>query len=206
VWRWDQFEPFGDSVADENPSGLGVFEQPLRFIGTYADKETGLFYNGRRDLRPSDGRYVESDPIGLAAGLNTYLHVNANPLSYTDPTGLLSCEGTWVLEKELIFGGGLPSFTPCKCFWLCVPCRRQVAWSGNYLDLPSTTGVPHFNPTRPAEKASGLKAGPNTKGGGVSRGGAVGGGNSCLCDFPGQETGCPACYPDGTIGQASRTR
>src|SRR5438552_4830924 len=31
VWRWDQREPFGVSVPDENPSGLGPFEFPMRF-------------------------------------------------------------------------------------------------------------------------------------------------------------------------------
>ena len=36
MWRWDQQEPFGVNVPDENPSGLGVFEQPLRFPGQYA--------------------------------------------------------------------------------------------------------------------------------------------------------------------------
>src|SRR6185436_18569391 len=33
VWRWDQQEPFGVNVPDENPSGLGVFEFPMRFPG-----------------------------------------------------------------------------------------------------------------------------------------------------------------------------
>ena len=90
VWRWDQLEPFGVSAADENPSGLGAFEFNLRFPGQYFDKETGIHYNYFRDYDPSIGRYGESDPIGLRGGVNTYTYANANPLSVTDPLGLLS--------------------------------------------------------------------------------------------------------------------
>jgi RHS repeat-associated protein len=87
VWRWDQQEPFGVNVPDENPSALGVFEFPLRFPGQYADKETNLSYNYFRDYDAGIGRYAESDPLGLQAGLNTYLYAMV-PLAQFDLYGL----------------------------------------------------------------------------------------------------------------------
>ena len=76
------------SPPDENPSGLGTFEMPLAFQGSYRDKETNLHYNYYRDYDPGSGRYVESDPIGLKAGLNTYSYSHGNPVQLTDPAGL----------------------------------------------------------------------------------------------------------------------
>jgi RHS repeat-associated protein len=90
VWKWDQLEPFGNNVADENPSGLGAFDLPLRFPGQFFDQETNLHYNYSRDYDPSVGRYEESDPIGLRGGLNTYSYVKGNPLKLADPYGLFS--------------------------------------------------------------------------------------------------------------------
>ncbi len=49
--------------------------------------ETGLFYNYYRTYDPQMGRYIESDPIGLTAGVNTYAYVAGNSISYTDRFG-----------------------------------------------------------------------------------------------------------------------
>ncbi|MEX2198615.1 MAG: RHS repeat-associated core domain-containing protein [Burkholderiales bacterium] len=90
VWRWDQAEPFGNNPADEDPSGLGAFDLPLRLPGQRYDAETRLHYNYFRDYDSGIGRYVQSDPIGLVAGLNTYAYVDSSPLLGRDPLGLTS--------------------------------------------------------------------------------------------------------------------
>ncbi|NHZ83892.1 hypothetical protein F2P44_32175 [Massilia sp. CCM 8695] len=88
VWRWDSANPFGEDPPDENPIRVGNFAFNLRFPGQYYDRETNLHYNYYRDYDPQTGRYVQSDPIGLDGGMNTFGYVNGNPLSYIDPLGL----------------------------------------------------------------------------------------------------------------------
>src|SRR5438094_652337 len=98
VWRWDQQEPFGVNAPDENPSGLGTFNLPLRLPGQYFDQETNLAYNMTRDYDASLGRYISSDPIGLAGGLNTYTYVENRPTVFTDPLGLKTLQCTKLLH------------------------------------------------------------------------------------------------------------
>jgi RHS repeat-associated protein len=100
-WRWDQTEPFGLNAPNDDPSSLGIYEVPLRFPGQYADKETNNKYNYFRDYDSNIGRYVESDPIGLQAGPNTYLYVQGSPLGLYDKTGL-SWDGASQSARDLV--------------------------------------------------------------------------------------------------------
>jgi RHS repeat-associated protein len=88
VWSWESTEAFGNNAPNENPSALGVFTYNLRMPGQQFDRETGTFYNYFRDYDPQLGRYVQSDPIGLKGGANTFAYVEGMPLSLADKRGL----------------------------------------------------------------------------------------------------------------------
>ncbi len=92
VWRGN-YDPFGE-VTEQ----VALVEQNIRFPGQYFDQETGLHYNYFRDYDTLLGRYIESDPIGLDGGINTFLYVSNKPLNRVDIFGLAeSCK--WVIEK-----------------------------------------------------------------------------------------------------------
>jgi RHS repeat-associated protein len=82
VWR-AAIEPFGDAKIAPGTK----MELNLRFPGHYFDPELGLHYNRFRYYDPRLGRYLQSDPWGIAGGYNLYAY-GANPLLKADVRGL----------------------------------------------------------------------------------------------------------------------
>ena len=52
---------------------------------------SGQMYMRNRYYDPQTGQFTQTDPIGLAGGLNVYGFANGDPVSYWDPSGL-ACE------------------------------------------------------------------------------------------------------------------
>jgi RHS repeat-associated protein len=103
VWTWEG-EPFGSAPASDDNG----FQFNLRFPGQYLDQETGLHYNYHRDYDRQIGGYIQSDPIGLTGGTNTYAYVSGNPLTFEDPFGLFGWADMPTLPQEVVdFSAGL---------------------------------------------------------------------------------------------------
>jgi RHS repeat-associated protein len=171
AWRWDA-DPFGTAEPNSNPGGLGTFSYNLRFPGQYYMAETGLNQNYFRDYDPAVGRYVESDPVGLRAGANTYSYVRNTPVRRFDSTGLADCDGQWV---QIGWNPQLPRILRlCTCYWLCRSCSGSDAWSGIKELQPSTNGKIVFVGQESSKSEGDVEEG-----------------NSCLCaSKPGTEKGC----------------
>lgn len=83
AWLAKDIDPYGTiHVAEENS-----VDYDLRWPGHLLHRDSGLHYNRFRSYSPSLGRYLQSDPIGLAGGINLYAYPS-NPVGTVDVLGL----------------------------------------------------------------------------------------------------------------------
>lgn len=143
-WTWypETAEAFGANPPNDNPQGLGTFNFNVRFPGQLYDPITQLSYNYYRDYNPRTGRYIESDPIGLEGGINTYAYVENDPLRYVDPEGLIK------LGKGLEVEGPKPNRTRPGQGQVCQAKYRGVPFfriDYHPLDPVDRTPVLHYH-------------------------------------------------------------
>jgi len=107
------YQPFGKTGTI-----TGSVVQQLRLPGQEYDTDSGLNHNGFRDYAAGLTRYVQTDPIGLGGGMNTYQYAGGNPFKNIDPRGLdfdTSCPGRtklvcWPRTPEVAKDPSIPPF------------------------------------------------------------------------------------------------
>lgn len=186
AWESRQ-QSFGESVtlANGNTSNNTTQSSLLRFPGQQADAETGYRQNYFRDYNPAQGRYIESDPIGLRGGINTYAYVSGSPTSLIDP------HGTTAVEWELVNGGGIlegilgGGEAGGEAGTACGPlCMLGGAVAGGLIGGGLAWWAAHHNDS----------SGSDDKGGGSAEGGHGGSGST------GKGKECPAGAASGNGG------
>ncbi|WP_232099170.1 RHS repeat-associated core domain-containing protein [Xanthomonas euroxanthea] len=92
VWNWSlKGEAFGNTAPNQDPDGDGTaMVVDMRFPGQRYDAASGFNQNYFRDYDAATGRYGQSDPIGIASDISTYLYASANPYEMLDLLGLES--------------------------------------------------------------------------------------------------------------------
>lgn len=83
-WQRGDEDPFGKSLS--SPVADGIAFDGL-FPGQLLEPDGDLAANGARYYSPSLGRYLQTDPLGLAGGINPYAYVASDPLNGFDPDG-----------------------------------------------------------------------------------------------------------------------
>ena len=120
VLSYEEHHPYGstafraaDSVLDHNP-------KRYRFAGKERDRDTGLVYFGARYYVPWLGRWLSSDPAGLAGGSNAFVYAGNSPTSRHDPEGYRDdlpgdrISPSALAPLQLAEAGGLPILTTVR--------------------------------------------------------------------------------------------
>ena len=80
--------------------------------------ELGLVIMGARVYSPAMGRFLQTDPIGIAGGANVYDYTGGDPVNRVDPSGLLT-DAEWhqfwidyqATAEEVVVTGNRPSLS-----------------------------------------------------------------------------------------------
>jgi RHS repeat-associated protein len=129
--------------------------------GQYFDAETGLHQNWHRDYDPNIGRYLQSDPMGLASGLSTYGYAAQSPINFIDPTGLFHVGPPLPTQNTVICDGkggfkvqiGGQNIRREPCLIECAEAHERQHIQDLQVVAPNVCkGQPYAHTVRPSNK------------------------------------------------------
>jgi RHS repeat-associated protein len=87
IISYEEYHPFGTSAYRVVNNAVKATAKRYRYTGRERDEETGLEYHSARYYICWLGRWLSTDPIGIADGLNLYRYAKNNPGSFNDTNG-----------------------------------------------------------------------------------------------------------------------
>ena len=97
------YDAFGNLLKSK-----GSTKNCYRYCGEQFDETTGLYYLRARYMDTSTGRFISQDTyqgtINDPISLHKYLYANANPVTYSDPSGYMTCKLDKVMVGVVVIG------------------------------------------------------------------------------------------------------
>ncbi len=153
------YDPYGGTAGTANTN-------LVKYTGREQDF-ADLYYYRNRYYKPSIGRFISEDPIGLVGGSNLYGYVGGDPVSFVDPDGTnplartilsgvikygkKSYDATKRFLKDLDFDGSSPGLKHGNGRVCQIRYKKKPFLRIDYHPYPGTKGESrlhgHFGPT-----------------------------------------------------------
>ena len=158
------YDSFGQVLTETNATAADRF----KYAGMEYDAAIAIYYDQARDYNPVTGRFLQQDPLGLAAGdVNDYRYVGNDPATLIDPSGLYP--PTKLPDK----GNAAPPGTPgqqstpdncCCCYVTALLAAPQVLPQASPKPArrggPTTMGAPPSGRSAPSASSPASNAQP----------------------------------------------
>jgi RHS repeat-associated protein len=170
-----------DEYGIPGPTNAGLFQ----YTGQIYLADLGLYHYKARAYSPTLGRFLQTDPIGYADGLNWYAYVGNDPMNGTDSSGL-ACD-------DCVDAITVTASQVVDCLLTCI-----TDFYSRYDSVVRQT-VRYWNsaPSNPTQCTANIATGAGIGGAGGSAIGFVGGGG--LGALAGGGGAIPGAY-GGTVG------